>query len=329
MRLTLRHFELVEALNTHGNFTLAARSLGLSQPAVSHTLKALEEQIGGKLFESSEKGIKATPLAEIFIRRHQSLKEPLEEILSDIKNLKNATSGRVLIGTGMYAPSLSVYSAMAQSHQINSAVTFEIIERDWREIMLALLSGRIDIGIVDVSVAEHNSQLAFERLPTHSCGIFVRKDHPLVGKRSVTVDDLVNYPYCGTFPSRWALEKAGPHRVIFGTKQTGSDHVNVPFALHTLGAVQQFILTSNAFGLMPRILAHRNELKALYDGLTLLDIPELNWLRTNYGMIWRRTRPIGPALAAFMAQVRTCEALLVEEEAGLAIPPPPRLTTIR
>ena len=63
MRLTLRHFEIIEALNSKGSVTEAAKSLGLSQPGLSRALKMLEDQIGGKLFSKSEQGLIATPLA--------------------------------------------------------------------------------------------------------------------------------------------------------------------------------------------------------------------------------------------------------------------------
>ena len=84
MRLTLRHFEIVQTLHSEGSVTAAAKALGLSQPGLSRALKMLEDQIGGKLFSKSEQGLIATPLAEVFLRRHKSLAHPIEAILTDI-----------------------------------------------------------------------------------------------------------------------------------------------------------------------------------------------------------------------------------------------------
>lgn len=323
MHLTLRHFEFVQAVHSHGSITLAAKVLGMSQPALSRAVKGLEEQIGGKLFETREGKLIATALAEVFIKRHETLRIPLEEILNDIDHLKTTLRGKIVLGTGMFAPFLSVCPAIAQLQQTNAALTFELIERDWRDIMVALLSVRIDIGIIDVSAAEENNQLAIEKLPPHACGIFVRKDHPLTTKRKVTTADLSRFPYCGTYPSRWAIERAGSHSTVFGTKTNGSQSMAAPIITHTLGAAHRMIISSNAFGIFPRVLLHQKESRGLSEGLSRLNVPELDWLSTNYGMIWRRSRPPGPALDAFMSQLRKVEAALVKEEARLAIPPPP------
>ena len=327
MNLTLRHFELVQAVHAHNSFTLAAKSLGLSQPALSRAIKALEDQIGGKLFETKDGGLAATSLAEVFIKRHETLRAPLEETLSEIDQLKSSIKGKITVGSGMFAPFLSVCSAIAQTHQANPAITFELIERDWRDIMLELLSGKIDMGIIDVSAAEQNDQLAVEKLPPHSCGIFVRKEHPLAKQRRVTIAELSNYSYCGTYPSGWALKKAGAHSAVFGLTPGASEIIAVPLITHTVGAALRMILSSDAFGIIPRILPHQKDALFLAKDLVCLNVPELDWLSTNYGMIWRRNRSLSPALEAFVKQLRLVEAALVKEEARLAIPP--RLTTIR
>lgn len=64
-------------------------------------------------------------------------------------------------------------------------------------------------------------------------------------------------------------------------------------------------------------------MKSLADDITPLDIPELNWLGTNYGMVWRRNRPLTPAVKALMAEIRLVEEERVNEEALLSISPPP------
>ena len=108
MRLTLRDFEIVQALNAMGSVTAAAKAVGLTQPGLSRALKLLENQIGGKLFIKDDRGLIATPLAEVFLRRHKLLASPIEDILSDIEQLKSAQKGRVVIGAGTYASFVSV-----------------------------------------------------------------------------------------------------------------------------------------------------------------------------------------------------------------------------
>lgn len=329
MRLTLRHFEIIEALNSKGSVTEAAKSLGLSQPGLSRALKMLEDQIGGKLFSKSEQGLIATPLAEVFLRRHKLLASPIEAILSDIEQLKSAQLGRVVIGAGTYAPLISIYGAIARTHKKHPSLVFDLIERDWRDIMLELISGALDLAIIDISAAQQTSEVEIESLPRHACTIGVRKDHPLTKKEKRSVGDLMDYPYCGTYPSQWALEKARFSGNFFGGSGKNYSHSGVALAAHTFPAILQIIQSSDAFGIVPRILFHKKQMKSLADDITPLDIPELNWLGTNYGMVWRRNRPLTPAVKALMTEIRLVEEERVNEEALLSISPPPLISPDR
>lgn len=321
MRLTLRHFEIVEALNSEGSVTAAAKVLGLTQPGMSRALKMLEDQIGGKLFTKGEQGLVPTPLAEVFLRRHKLLAHPIEAILTDIENLKAGQSGRVVIGAGTYASFISVYRAIAKLHQKHPALIFNLIERDWRDIMFELISGTIDLAVIDISAARQSSEVEIEPLPLHACGIVVRKNHPLTEKEKLTIGNLMDYTYCGTYPSHWALEKAGFSGNFFGSAGKNYSHSGVALAAHTLPAIRHMILYSDAFGILPRILFHRKETKSVANELSLLDIPELGWLGTNYGMVWRRNRPPSPATQALMNEIRSIESELATEEARLSIAP--------
>ncbi|MFM8608514.1 MAG: LysR family transcriptional regulator [Hyphomicrobiales bacterium] len=322
MRLTLRHFEIVQTLNSEGSVTTAAKALGLTQPGLSRALKMLEDQIGGKLFTKGDHGLIATPLAEVFLRRHKSLATPIEAILNDIEQLKSAQMGRVVVGAGTYAAFVSVYQAIAKTHQKHPALILDLIERDWRDILAELISGALDLAIIDVSAARQTSEAEIEPLPVHPCGIAVRKDHPLTKKDRLTSADLMDYTYCGTYPSQWVLEKARFSGNFFGSAGTNFSHSGVGLGAHTLSAVRQIIQNSDAFGILPKILFHRNKTRALADGIVLLDIPELNWLRTNYGLVWRRNRPLSPAVNVLMTEIRKAEDDVLKEEARLSLSPP-------
>ena len=319
MRLTLRDFEIVQALNAMGSVTAAAKAVGLTQPGLSRALKLLEDQIGGKLFIKDDRGLIATPLAEVFLRRHKLLASPIEDILSDIEQLKSAQKGRVVIGAGTYASFVSVYRAMANTHRKHPALTLDLIERDWRDITLELLSGTLDLAVIDVSAARQTSEVEIEALPRHPCGIAVRRNHPLTKKAALMAADLMNYTYCGTYPSQWVLEKTRFSGNFFGRAGTNFSHSGLALAAHTLSAVRHIIQNSDAFGILPKILFHRTKTIALTQDVVLLDIPELNWLSTNYGLVWRRNRPPSPAANALMSEIRSIEAELVKDETRLSL----------
>ena len=323
MHLTLRHFELVEALCHFGTISRTATAMGLTQPAVSRALKLLEQQIGGSLFEVSPRGLIPTPLAQIFIRRYAQLSQPIDEIVADIETLKANRHGRIVMGVGIYGSILSAFPAVAKLHSRQPGLSFDLIERDWRDVTLGIMSHDIDIGLIDVEVAERSSEFAFEPLPKHPCSVVVRADHPLAQADHVTVTDLKRFPYCGPHPSSWAAERSGEHAELFGarSKTQTSYTFAVPLAVHSLGAVRRIILESDAFGIIPSIILS-GEVSLEAPGQTLkrlvsLDIPDLYWLRTNYGLVWQRHKTLHPSLRELIALVKEREATISAREQEL------------
>ncbi len=219
MNLDVRHFELVNAINTGGSINAAAKILGVTQPAISSALKTLENSIGGKLFETKHGNLKSTALAEIFISRSSKVKAPLEQILIDIENIKRGIYRQLNIGVGFYPPMLSLFPTITKLNQEENSKTLSIVERDWRDITLAILSETIDFGIIDVSIAENSNRYTFRKLPRHSCGIVVRKNHPLTKLDAVKIEHLYEYSYCGPHPSRWAIERDLLAEKLFGQAQ--------------------------------------------------------------------------------------------------------------
>ena len=68
MNLTLRHFEIIEAVAEKRSIGRAASQLGLTQSAVTHALQALEEQVGTELFLRGRRGLEPTEAAKFFYR---------------------------------------------------------------------------------------------------------------------------------------------------------------------------------------------------------------------------------------------------------------------
>src|SRR5215469_13403644 len=86
------------AVASHGSFTRAARSLGVTQPTLSAQVKALEEDYGVALFDRRGRGIVATPLGEQLLeitRRMFVLEDEAGELLARAHDL---TTGRLRVG---------------------------------------------------------------------------------------------------------------------------------------------------------------------------------------------------------------------------------------
>ena len=311
MKLEFRHFELVDAIQKGGTLSAAARILGVSQPAISSSLKALERKIGGKLFELTENGLTPTPLADIFLTRNLALKGPLEQIRADIESIKQGRFSELNIGSGFNPPLISLYKSLARLQSEKPNLSVNLVERDWRDVMLAIASCVIDFGIIDVSIAEGSDEFYYKRLPLHECCIVVRRGHPLEGREYLSIEDLFPYSYCGPNPSRWAIDHAGIGAKIFGQADRDYGQISGSFNAHTFYTAFNIIIATNSFSVVPKSIFKKSSTDQYYfdfsNYLVALNVKDLGWLRTNYGIVWKRTRKLTDFDERFMTIIEEVE----------------------
>ena len=76
MNIDLRQLRHVLALDQYRNFARAASALGLTQPALSRSIQALEKSIGGRLFDRDRTRVEPTPVGERLIAEARPLLAP-------------------------------------------------------------------------------------------------------------------------------------------------------------------------------------------------------------------------------------------------------------
>lgn len=81
----LRQLKAFVAVADSGSFTLAARQLHLTQSAVSHSIRTLEDQLGCKLLERNCRSVKPTAAGDVFLRRARRVIEDLNEACRELR----------------------------------------------------------------------------------------------------------------------------------------------------------------------------------------------------------------------------------------------------
>lgn len=106
-QLVSRHLENFLTLYEARNMHVAAGQKGITQPALSKSLKMLETEIGTELFLRTPKGLDPTPAGELLYRHARSVDQAARMAELDVRSLANRTSGRLRVGIG---PGLAVSS---------------------------------------------------------------------------------------------------------------------------------------------------------------------------------------------------------------------------
>lgn len=192
-RVTLRELRLLLAVAQSGSILKAASEVGVTQPALSKCVADLEETLGVRLFDRTNRGVIATPYGEILLRRAVSIFEELRDAVDEIDALEDSTRGEVRVGA---TPTLC---AGVLPRVINSFLEkrpnfkFEVSELPLEKLASEVLMRGLDFGIG--RVPEEHGDLEFEKLFDDRLFIVAGAFHPLVKRRAITLADSVEYPW--------------------------------------------------------------------------------------------------------------------------------------
>ena len=183
---TLRYFL---AVAREENMTRAAEQLHVTQPTLSKTLKALEDELGKKLFTRHSFSIRLTDEGVLLRNRAEDLVSMADKITQEFVTLDDITGGDIYLG-------------LAESYQIRLlARAIREFRRQYPELHYHITSGdteqvteKLDKGLLDFSVlAEMPDTAKYDYLVFPSAdvwGLIFPKDDPLSEKEVITVDDI-------------------------------------------------------------------------------------------------------------------------------------------
>lgn len=175
-----------------GSFSKAAERLNVTQPAVSHAVRRLEERLGGPLFYRTPAGVRLTSEGEVlhkFVSRAFHFLENGERKITEMRQL---VAGEVKIGAGDTLCRHYLLPHLESFHREHPGVKIRVTNRTTRETIALLKEGKIDFGIVNLPVRDH--QLAIrESIPLHDCFVAGEAFRELA-ERTLTWQELVRHP---------------------------------------------------------------------------------------------------------------------------------------
>ena len=142
----LRYFICVSEL---GSFTLAARHLGVAQPALSRHIRQLEAECGSALLRRNGRGAELTEVGRTMLEHGRSLLEQVGRLEAGLKAAKGAPTGGVTVGM---PPSVCMILIEPLFHRVRRefpGIRLHISDAFSGDVREWLVGGRLDIGVLD------------------------------------------------------------------------------------------------------------------------------------------------------------------------------------
>lgn len=194
-RVKLRHLQCFLAVAHQRSLQKAAAALSVSQPAVSKTLKELEEALGVRLFERGRKATVPTPHAEVFLRHAGASVSALRHGLDALAaSVAHGAQARLVVGAlPTVAPALLPRAVASWRLQAPGA-SLRVVTGSNAQLLAQLRAGEADCVIGRLSDPERLAGLTFEHLYAEPFALAVRPGHPLLAVGAPVAGDLRTYP---------------------------------------------------------------------------------------------------------------------------------------
>src|SRR3954451_4206569 len=142
------------------SFSRAAEHLGLSQPAVSLQIAALEKRLGRKLLDRSGRRVEPTEAGSVLYRRAQRLLQLEEQLLADMGGEDGAIAGTIAIGSSTGPGENVVPLLLCDFHREHPAVRVSLSISDTQTIVDRVADRELELGVV--GAARRHRSVTFE-----------------------------------------------------------------------------------------------------------------------------------------------------------------------
>lgn len=195
--LELRHLKTLLALKESGSVSLAAKRVHLTQSALSHQIKLLEDQYDLTLFERKTQPIRFTVAGERLVQLSYEILPKVMEAELDLARIKQGEVGELRIAVECHTCFDWLMPAMDSFRQGWGLVELDIVSGFHTDTVGLLLTHRADWAVV--SEMEETAGVAYKPLFSYEMVAICSKDHPLAQKEIWEPEDfrdetLIHYP---------------------------------------------------------------------------------------------------------------------------------------
>ncbi len=277
------------------SFSRAAEKIYRTQPAISAQIRLLEQECGERLFDRSGKKVQLTPAGEILLGYAQKILDLHKEALQAIAELNQTPRGKLYIGANEATCLYVLPKTFARFKQLYPLVQISIYRNFSHKILQKVQEGAVDLGIVTLPQSANNMEV----IPVFKdeMQVVVPVSHPLAKKRSVTLEEFVQFPLI--------LPKTGHTRVVIDRLlRDYRDVVQLSMELASVETIKKFVGAGLGISIISRTYAQAEVAAGV---LKLIPLEGLKLYR-ELGLVYRRDRYLSLPAKIFIEVVRNSTA---------------------
>lgn len=295
MDLEQRQLRHLLAIARGGSFSVAARDLLISQPALSASIAQLESHVGGKLFERGRHGAVLTPLGTTLLRHAEIIETQMRRAAEELRQHRQHVLGPLNLAVTPVAAAYILPRAIGQLKVEFPDVTVQINETVVTDHMAGLRRGSIDVSLGPMGVYPAVDNIVEERLSSDVFRLIARAGSPLLKGKQQTLRALAD--------RQWVLpsdESAYRHQLEALFIVGGVPWPTRAVLTNSMVAIKTIVMHSDCIAIMPQQLVQL-EVKA---GVLKQNSLEEAGTTRGLGLAYSADRPLTPLAQRFVDILR-------------------------
>jgi DNA-binding transcriptional LysR family regulator len=174
----------------HHSFSKAARSLDITQPAVSIQVQELEKSLGVTLFHRRSRGLRLTEVGETVFSYSQQIFALSDRLIETLEETKDLNTGHLTLGASTTPGEYVLPLAVGQFRQVYPGIRLELVIANTTSIVQRILSGEMDLAMVGDLPQEHSNDLEMIVYLEDEIVLVAAPSHPLAQTEHISIKDV-------------------------------------------------------------------------------------------------------------------------------------------
>lgn len=193
MNINFELYRIFYVVANKKNITKAAEELFISQPAVSKAIKKLENNLGGKLFNRTKKGVVLTEEGKEFYNYIKIALEYINNAENKFNDLINLETGTIKIGVSATLTKYFLTPFLEKFHDLHPKINIQIDTNITKVLFDKLKNGLLDLVILNLPYKKEND-IKIIKCKNIQDAFYANKNYENLKNKELSLNELNNYP---------------------------------------------------------------------------------------------------------------------------------------
>ncbi len=271
----------------HCSFSRAAERRFRTQPAISAQIRALEEEVGAKLFDRSGGKVALTAAGKVFQKYAEDALESRRRLVTALGEMEREPRGEIIVGANEGTCLYVLPEVFAQFKKQYGAVAITVKRSESSKVLENIIDNSVDFGVVSLPV--NDNRLTVVPIHKDELVVITAPGHPLAKSKSVAIAEVVKCPLL--LPQRGRTRDAIDN--LFDERHLKP---NISMELDSSELLKRFVAADVGVGFIARSNVKEEVQLKLLAELPMSDAS----IKRDLGLVFRKDKALSRAALAFI-----------------------------